>query len=176
MRSENPGNYFYGLQDRLGIDDLLAALAKLRKKEKSLFRGNYTIIPGVREMLVELHLHFPLAIVSARGEIKTLEFLDTFDLTPLFKAIATGQTTRHTKPYPDPILWAAKQMRVEPAACLMVGDTTVDIRAGAAAGAQTAGVLCGFGEENELRNAGANIILKEPTPLTEILLAKPLTN
>ena len=36
----------------------------------------------------------------------------------------------------------------------MIGDTTVDIRAGRSAGAQTVGVLCGFGEENELRRIG----------------------
>ncbi len=99
-------------------------------------------------MLAWLHLHYPLAIVSARGERTTYEFLDRFELTPYFKVIATAQTTPHTKPYPDPILWVARQMKVPPEACLMVGDTTVDIRAGKAAGAQTAAVLCGFGEED----------------------------
>ena len=48
-----------------------------------------------------------------------------------------------------------------PAACLMVGDTTVDIRMGRAAGAQTVGVLCGFGDERELSRAGADDILPE---------------
>ena len=38
-------------------------------------------------------------------------------------------------------------MGVAPGNVLMVGDTTVDIRAGKAAGAQTVGVLCGFGQE-----------------------------
>ena len=41
----------------------------------------------------------------------------------------------------------------------MIGDTTVDMRAGKAAGAQTVGVLCGFGEEPELRQLGADLIL-----------------
>jgi phosphoglycolate phosphatase-like HAD superfamily hydrolase len=53
----------------------------------------------------------------------------------------------------------------------MVGDTTVDIRAGKAAGAQTAGVLCGFGSERELRRAGADLILPTTGQLDEILLA-----
>jgi phosphoglycolate phosphatase len=56
-----------------------------------------------------------------------------------------------------------------PEACLMVGDTVVDILAGKAAGAQTAGVLCGFGEAKELRRAGANIILPQTSMLVEIL-------
>jgi phosphoglycolate phosphatase-like HAD superfamily hydrolase len=56
--------------------------------------------------------------------------------------------------------------------CLMIGDTTVDIRAAKAAGAQSVGVLCGFGEENELNGAGADLILASTAQLPEILLNK----
>ena len=52
----------------------------------------------------------------------------------------------------------------------MVGDTTVDIRAGKAAGAQTVGVLCGFGQEPELRRAGADLILPDTAALAQVLL------
>ena len=52
----------------------------------------------------------------------------------------------------------------------MIGDTTVDIRAGRAAGAQTVGVLCGFGHEKELRRAGADLILAQTAQLTETLI------
>lgn len=40
--------------------------------------------------------------------------------------------------------------------------------------AQTVGVLCGFGEEYELRQSGADLILAETADLIEILFAKPL--
>jgi phosphoglycolate phosphatase len=52
----------------------------------------------------------------------------------------------------------------------MVGDTTVDIRAGIAAKAQTVGVLCGFGEREELLRAGAHLILESPASLAGVLL------
>ncbi len=54
------------------------------------------------------------------------------------------------------------------------GNTTLNIRAGKAATAQTVGVLFGFGEEFELRRSGADPILPEPADLIEILFAKPL--
>jgi phosphoglycolate phosphatase len=57
------------------------------------------------------------------------------------------------------VLWAAKQLNHDPASCLMVGDTTVDILSGQRAGAQTAAVLSGFGEEGELVAAGADLVL-----------------
>jgi len=175
MAIENPGSFLFGLPDRMGIDGWLAAAGNLTNRSRIARTGKHTIISGVREMLAKLHLHYPLAIVSARGERKTIEFLEQFELMPYFKAIATAQTTRHTKPYPDPIWWVAQKMGVPPEACLMVGDTTVDIRAGRSAGAQTAAVLCGFGEEEELRRAGSDLILADPTQLITILLAKPLT-
>jgi phosphoglycolate phosphatase-like HAD superfamily hydrolase len=51
----------------------------------------------------------------------------------------------------------------------MVGDTTVDIRAGKAAGAQTIGVLCVFGARRELERAGAELIVSSTADLSEIL-------
>ena len=61
-------------------------------------------------------------------------------------------------------------MGAAPAEVLMVGDTSVDIRAGRAAGAQTAAVLCGFGEEKELRRAGADLILSSTVDLLGVLI------
>ena len=84
-----------------------------------------------------------------------MRFLEQFDLVKYFDVIVTGLSAPHTKPFPDPIFMAAQKMEVRAHECLMVGDTTVDIRAGDPAGAQTVGVLCGFGEEKELKDMGA---------------------
>ena len=173
MTTESPGNLIFGIPDRLGIDDEIAALGD-RIYHLGLGKGPkpFKLIPGVKEMLTQLDAHYPMAVVSARGAISTGWFLDQFELTPLFQCIATAQTCEHTKPYPDPIEWAARQMGVTPEDCLMIGDTTVDILAAKAAGAQSIGVLCGFGEEEELIKAGAHLILEETSQLLSVLLAK----
>lgn len=54
----------------------------------------------------------------------------------------------------------------------MIGDTTVDMAAGKAAGAQTIGVLSGFGEEAELLASGADRILASVVEILEILLGR----
>ena len=64
-------------------------------------------------------------------------------------------------------------MGVPPEGVLMVGDTSIDIRAGKAAGAQTVGVLCGFGQKAELRRAGADLILSTTPDLLPLLLGGP---
>lgn len=170
MRTESPGNLLMHIPDRLGFDDELAAISD------ALYRrglGNsphpFLLIPGVRQMLELLKEHYPMSLVTVRGERTARAFLNQFDLGPYFSTIVSGQSCPHTKPYPDPILYAAKSMGVAPENCLMIGDTTVDIQSGKAAGAQTVGVLCGFGEENELRRAGADVILSVTTHLTSLL-------
>ena len=47
----------------------------------------------------------------------------------------------------------------------MIGDTTVDMRAAKAAGAQAIGVLCSLGREDELRRAAADLILQNTAEL-----------
>ena len=54
----------------------------------------------------------------------------------------------------------------------MIGDTTVDILAGKRAGAQTVGVLCGFGEQRELEQTGANAIIAHTADLWQLLQGK----
>jgi phosphoglycolate phosphatase-like HAD superfamily hydrolase len=67
--------------------------------------------------------------------------------------------------------WAAKEMNVDPKACLMIGDTTEDIHAGRAAGAHTVAVLSSFEEAPELGAAGADIVLPSVVSLPAVLLA-----
>jgi N-acetyl-D-muramate 6-phosphate phosphatase len=171
MGSEAPGNFLIGIPDFLGIDGLLSSLGDaLYRRRLEQNRRSFLLIPGARATLEALHPHYPMCIVSARGEHSSQAFLDQFDLQPFFRCIATAQTCRHTKPYPDPILWAAQQMGIFPANCLMIGDTTVDIRAGKAAGAQTVGVLSGFGEADELCRSGADVILNSVEALASLLV------
>jgi phosphoglycolate phosphatase-like HAD superfamily hydrolase len=171
MTTESPGNFLYGLPDRFGLDDEIAKIGDfvyllgLGKSHKP-----FLIIPGVKNTLEVLKPKYGMSIVSARGERSTKMFLEQFDLTPLFQFIATAQTCEFTKPNPQPILWAADKMGVSPNQCLMIGDTTVDILAARAAGAQSVGVLCGFGEEDELVKAGADLILETTSKLQEFLL------
>ncbi|MFZ5855902.1 MAG: HAD family hydrolase [Chloroflexota bacterium] len=170
MWIESPGNALMGIPDRFGLDDELAALVNWMYRHRKKHWKQYLLVPGVDAMLASLHGRFPMAVVSARDEGGTRAFLDHFNLTRYFDVVVTALTAEHTKPYPDPILYAAQKMGVAPASCLMIGDTTVDMRAGRSAGAQTLGVLCGFGDDDELKRAGADAILKSTAEVGDVLL------
>lgn len=169
MSLETPVNKVYALPDKVHLDDEVARMEAWLHRLRGGKPEETTIIPGVSQMLDVLAAHYPLAVVSARGRRKTVEFLEQHHLLPYFSAIATGQSARYTKPMPDPIFWAAEQIGVDAVNCLMVGDTTVDIIAGKAAGTQTVGVLCGFGESEELEFHGADVILETTADLVGTL-------
>jgi phosphoglycolate phosphatase-like HAD superfamily hydrolase len=172
MCAETPANLFYGLLDRANLDKGVGQLySYLCQRGVGRQPRAFWLVQGVFELMGKLSERYPLAVVSARDKESTLAFLEQFGLSAFFHSIATALTCQHTKPFPDPILWAAAQMGVAPENCLMVGDTPVDIRAGKLAGAQTVGVLCGFGQEAELRRAGADLILPHTAALAEVLLS-----
>jgi len=172
MAAETPGNFFYQIADRLGIDRFLAKYYKIistRRSARKPGKERFWLIPGVREMLERLSETFPMGVVSARDNKSTKEFLNYFELTSFFQVIVTSQTCQYTKPYPDPVIYAAKALGMAPEDCVMVGDTIVDIKSGKSAGAQTVAVLCGFGTEKELKRVGADLILSAAPDIQSIL-------
>lgn len=175
MASEAPANFLIGIPDRIGLDDEIFALADWVARKSHKKPGAFLLIPGVPEMLETLSQRYPLAVVSARDSRTTDLFLQQFQLKQYFRVIVSAQTCARTKPFPDPVLFAAREMKVNPEDCLMVGDTTVDIRAGNSASAQTVGVLCGFGEEPELRKHQADMILSTTPEIVQVLEAEQVS-
>ncbi len=170
MTIDTPINAVYTILDWLRLDEKAIHLIDwLQERHLREAKKDLPLVPGVKQSLDSLAAHYPLAVISARGERGTQEFLEHHQLTPYFRCVVSGQTTTHTKPWPDPVFWAADKMDVSPKACVMIGDTTVDIRAGRTAGAQTIGVLSGFGDEKELARVQANLILPSVAELPVLL-------
>jgi HAD superfamily hydrolase (TIGR01549 family) len=171
MAAESPGNFIYNLADRFDLDSLfIRTLNRLSMKKKHRIK-QYWMIPGSKELLVQLSGSYPLGVVSARDETSTMAFINHFELEKHFSVIATSQTCRYTKPFPDPLIFTAKKLGIKPRNCLMVGDTTVDMKAAKLAGMQAIGVLCGFGREKELIRAGADMILPATTDLLQAIFS-----
>lgn len=170
MWLEAPGNALLSFADRINLDDPMAALVEWYFRHRRQPRRGFLLISGVDEMLSQLSRSYHLAVVSTRDAGAVMSFLEQFDLVKHFEAIISGQSARHTKPYPDPILLAAQKLGIPPENCVMIGDTTVDILAGKAAGTQTIGVLCGFGEEAELRRLGADEIVSATPDVVDLLI------
>jgi phosphoglycolate phosphatase len=164
MMGETPMNSMVTVLDVVGLDTLLF---RVRRMLSGRVKPTFRIIDGVKPLLEHLAERAPLAVVTTRSQEAAAAFLQQHGLSDYFRLLVTQETTRRLKPHPEPVLYAARTFGLAPEACAMVGDTTVDVRAGLGAGTWTLGVLCGFGEEGELRQAGAHLIL----PSTADLLA-----
>jgi len=108
MWIESPGNALLGMADTLGLDDEMAAVIDWFYRHRRQSARRFLLIPGVDDMLRRLHGQYPMAVVSAREERGTMRFLEQFDIVKYFDVIVTGLSAKHTKPYPDPVLLAAK--------------------------------------------------------------------
>ena len=167
---ESPANALLGLADSSGLDNGIISMMDWIQRHRKRHARRLPVMAGADDLLKKIHGRYPLAVVSARDENSAMAFLEQSNLVQHFDAIVTALSARHTKPYPDPIRLAAQRMGVAPDACVMIGDTGVDIRAGRAAGAQTVGVLCGYGETDELQSQGADLILRTTADLDGALL------
>jgi N-acetyl-D-muramate 6-phosphate phosphatase len=167
MRFESPANLLFDVPNLLRVAPIVNRVAERLTKPRA--SAHFRLVPGVPEMLQSLSGRYTLAVVSAGLDRATRQFLKAAGIETHFRRVATLGTCSRTKPCPDPLLWVARELGLSPEHCVMVGDTTVDIRAGRSAGAQTIGVLCGFGEESELRQAGASLIIATTAALAEVL-------
>ncbi len=182
MGLETPVHGAYALLDRLGLDTPVDRLrSRLRavkrrgadpareRNPEAIDEVPHDMVPGVQEMLHKLAKLYPMCTISTGSAPRVERFLAHYGVRELFTAVVGAQTTRRMKPHPEPLLYAAEKMGVAPSGCLMVGDTTIDVRTGRAAGAQTVAVLCGFGTEGELRAAGADLVLRTTSDLLGVL-------
>ncbi|MCP4358435.1 MAG: HAD family hydrolase [Chloroflexi bacterium] len=171
MRSERPGTLLVRLLDWLHLDVPLMGFTDWLRRRRGVYAAHeWQLISGVEEMIGALDGRYSLALITIRGRYHIDAFFEKFpELAQAFTVSCGLQDTRHMKPNPAPLLLAAEQIGVPVQNCLMVGDTTVDVLAGRNAGAWAAGVLCGFGEREELENAGAHLILQSTRELLQFL-------
>ena len=86
------------------------------------------------------------------------------------RVLVCGDTTARAKPYPDPLLEAARRLAVDPAHCLYVGDDLRDIQAGRAAGMGTVAAAWGYlGDGEPIEAWGADHLARTPAGLLEVL-------
>lgn len=84
--------------------------------------------------------------------------------------LVCGDTTPHAKPHPEPLLEAARRMRILPEQCIYVGDDLRDVQAGRAAGMRTAAAAWGYlGAGEPVAQWEADHIIDSPAQLLKLL-------
>jgi phosphoglycolate phosphatase len=143
------------------------------KEMVQIFREYFTqkgiyenaVYDGVPEMLDSLcKAGYTLAVATSKPEALAEQILARFGLEKYFKVIAGASMEGTTKPVV--IRQALARLGIEPSEhVLMVGDREHDILGAKEVGISSLGVLYGYGDEEELRKAGADHIVQMPSEI-----------
>jgi phosphoglycolate phosphatase len=127
------------------------------------------LFPGIRAVLERLErpdLHLGIATgKNLRGLRNTLE---RHRLSRLFTTLQTPDTAP-SKPHPGMVEKAVAECGTDRAATVMIGDSTFDIEMAQNAGIPAIGVAWGMHPPEELRAAGARVIVQAASDLPDAI-------
>lgn len=86
-----------------------------------------------------------------------------------YDTLVGGNDVKKRKPDPEPVLKACKNLELRPRQCVFVGDHPFDMLAAKSAGCFAIGVLTGWGNRKNLKNAGADYIIKDLRGLKKLI-------
>ena len=131
------------------------------------------ILPGALELLQALdesRTRWAIATSSRREQVDASIKALARSRRPI---VIDGSNVEHAKPAPDLLLFAARELGVEPSRCFYVGDAIWDMQAAVAAGMPAIGVVSGSASAGELAAAGALFTVKDLTELIPLARARP---
>jgi HAD superfamily hydrolase (TIGR01509 family) len=128
---------------RQNADELIGALhrAKTRHYLELLKAGRIPLRPGVARLIGEARgdgLRLAIATTTAPGNVAALlgTALDR-NAESWFEVIGAGDAVAKKKPSPDIYLWVLDRLDLPSAACLVLEDSAIGLRAALAAGLPT---------------------------------------
>jgi HAD superfamily hydrolase (TIGR01509 family) len=119
-----------------------------------------TPLPGVARVVAALEhggIKWAIATSSRAAQVATSVAALGLAHAP---AIVDASHVKHAKPEPDLLLYAARRLRVDPATCWYIGDSTWDMVSAVAAGMIAIGVTAGSAiDAAALTGAGAAAVV-----------------
>jgi phosphoglycolate phosphatase-like HAD superfamily hydrolase len=95
--------------------------------------------------------------------------LERFGIATYFNVVVTRNQVTHVKPDPEHIEAALKALAVSPTEAVIVGDSSVDMRAARVLGAVAVGLPTGVSTVEQLVDNGANYIVTSMFDLPQLI-------
>lgn len=134
--------------------------------------------PLVRPLFERCHAAGLTIALASSGQSEEVErYAKIAGIADLADVTTSASDVAHSKPCPDIFTAAlAKCAPASAAEAVVIGDTVYDVEAAARAGIRCIGVLCGGVSEQDLREAGAVAIYRDPADLLARFDASPLAD
>ncbi len=130
-----------------------------------------TIYPGVLEFVDQCRQKgLKLAVISNKENTLTHKIVQHYFGPERFECILGQKEGLKIKPDPAPVYWVMNELGISnPKEVLYIGDSDVDAQTALNAGVDFVGVSWGFRSVEQLKAAGAKIILHRAADILEIL-------
>ncbi len=94
-----------------------------------------------------------VSVVTTKTRMYTIPLLEHFQIAQYFEVVTGRENVQNPKPHPEPITSTLEQMNYDKTIhdVWMIGDTKLDLIAANSANVNSIAVLCGYGEEAELK-------------------------
>ena len=123
------------MHEELGVkmppEEISAAVVE---RMEGLYREHLPLIPGARQAVERVAARWPLGLASSANRPVIEVVLELSDLGGYFETTVSSEEVARGKPAPDVYLEAARRLRVDPALCAAVEDSSSGILSAHAAG------------------------------------------
>lgn len=126
---------------------------------------------GVPELLARLKAEGKrLFVATSKPEIMSVKIIEHFGLDKYFDYIAGASLDKSRAEKAQVIEYAISACGIDKRSAIMIGDRHHDIDGAKDVGIRSIGVLYGYGDEAELRSAGADYIAALPRDVLPLVL------
>ncbi|MEW9835983.1 HAD hydrolase-like protein [Mesorhizobium marinum] len=155
-----------------GEDDLAAqALGHYRQRYGEVGKFENELIPGIIDMLQAVtDAGHRLFVATSKLETYSVDIIDHFGLARFFRSVNGSMLDGTRADKGDLIRHILDTENLDPRRTVMIGDRLHDVRGAARNKVPAVGVLWGFGDREELENAGAARIASSPDELPALVV------
>jgi HAD superfamily hydrolase (TIGR01549 family) len=128
------------------------------------------LYPEVKETLSYLNKkEIKVSLLTTKVQEQAEKIIDYFKLRSSFDCLMGRRDGMAHKPSPEPLLRICKELQIEPAETIIVGDTELDILCGKSAGTKTCGVLFGYRRKDQIEKEKPDFVISRLDELINFL-------
>ncbi|AOA59539.1 phosphoglycolate phosphatase [Acinetobacter larvae] len=163
--------YLKGTVDAVLLEQLLATFLDIYNAEPCIDTQPFA---GVQEFLHAMQQQGKILLcVTNKPEIPARKILQQLGLIHYFADVVGGDRFAVRKPDPKPLLFCMEKYQVQPAATLMVGDSSNDVEAARRAGVDCIVLSYGYNHGEDIRLCQPQWILDQLTELLDEATVSP---
>ena len=164
------GMHFVDIFKELQIEDIdFEQFISIYKSLYFDFIDYSNLYQGVSETLKYLkEKQIKISLLTTKGQDQAEKIIDHFNLMSSFNYLMGRKNELAHKPSAEPLLFICKDLQVDPAETLIIGDTELDIQCGKNAGAKTCGVVYGYRTKEQIEKEKPDLIISALNELMKL--------